>query len=147
MRHPIGQGLAARQAGGSSPNPMEEDPLVVRELTAADLGDDVLLDLIRNDDPLGVLTTYVDGGSTAADRRAARTVAPTIANSLHLMRCLLLRSSPSCSSRVCRSRFGVGAAASRTWRVEERDPVHLCMHRHVCESQVRLGPQPSLTLQ
>jgi hypothetical protein len=28
---------------------MEEDPLVVRELTAADLGDDVLLDLIRND--------------------------------------------------------------------------------------------------
>jgi hypothetical protein len=49
MRHPIGQGLAARQAGGSSPNPMEEDPLVVRELTAADLGDDVLLDLIRSE--------------------------------------------------------------------------------------------------
>jgi len=30
--------------------------MVVRELTAADLGDEVLLDLIRNDDPLGVLS-------------------------------------------------------------------------------------------
>lgn len=52
-------------------DPMEEHPVVVRELTAADLGDDVLLDLIRTDDPLGVLSIYVDGASTATDRRAA----------------------------------------------------------------------------
>ena len=45
--------------------------MAVRELTAADLGDEVLLDLIRNDDPLGVLSIYVDGGSTATDRGAA----------------------------------------------------------------------------
>jgi hypothetical protein len=45
--------------------------VVVRELTAADLGDDVLLHLIRNDDPLGVLSIYVDGGSSATDRGAA----------------------------------------------------------------------------
>jgi Bacterial archaeo-eukaryotic release factor family 10 len=50
---------------------MEGDPVVVRELTAADLGDDVLLDLIRNDDPLGVLSIYVDGGSAATDQGAA----------------------------------------------------------------------------
>jgi hypothetical protein len=43
----------------------------VRELAAADLGDDVLLHLIRNDDPLGVLSIYVDGGSSATDRGAA----------------------------------------------------------------------------
>jgi hypothetical protein len=30
--------------------------MVVRELTAADVGDEVLLDVIRNDDPLGVLS-------------------------------------------------------------------------------------------
>ena len=51
--------------------PMEEHPVVVRELTAADLGDEVLLDLIRADDPLGVLSIYVDGASTATDRGAA----------------------------------------------------------------------------
>jgi hypothetical protein len=51
--------------------PMEEHPVVVRELTAAELGDDVLLDLIRTDDPLGVLSIYVDGASTATDRGAA----------------------------------------------------------------------------
>jgi hypothetical protein len=51
--------------------PMEAHPVVVRELTAADLGDDVLLDLIRADDPLGVLSIYVDGASSATDRRAA----------------------------------------------------------------------------
>jgi hypothetical protein len=45
--------------------------VVVRELTAADLGDDVLLDLIRNVDPLGVLSIYVDGVSTATGRGAA----------------------------------------------------------------------------
>jgi hypothetical protein len=45
--------------------------VVVRELTAADLGDDVLLHLIRNDDPLGVLSIYVDGGPSATDRGAA----------------------------------------------------------------------------
>ena len=45
--------------------------MVVRELTAADLGDDILLDLIRADDALGVLSIYVDGASTATDRRAA----------------------------------------------------------------------------
>ena len=39
--------------------------MVVRELTAADLGDDVLLELIRTDDPLGVLSIYVDGSSRA----------------------------------------------------------------------------------
>jgi hypothetical protein len=49
---------------------MEGDPVVVCELTAADLGDDVLLDLIRNDDPLGVLSIYVDGGSAATDQGA-----------------------------------------------------------------------------
>ena len=43
----------------------------VRELAAADLGDDVLLHLTRNDDPLGVLSIYVDGGSSATDRGAA----------------------------------------------------------------------------
>ena len=45
--------------------------MVVCELTAADLGDDVPLDLIRNDDPLGVLSISVDGGSAATDQGAA----------------------------------------------------------------------------
>jgi hypothetical protein len=45
--------------------------MVVRELTAADLGDEVLLDLVRNDDPLGVLSIYVDGESSVTGRGAA----------------------------------------------------------------------------
>jgi hypothetical protein len=45
--------------------------MVVRELTAADLGDEVLVDLIRNDDPLGVLSIDVDGESGVTGRRAA----------------------------------------------------------------------------
>ena len=45
--------------------------MVVRDLTAAELGDGVLLDLARNDDPLGVLSIYVDGASSATYRGAA----------------------------------------------------------------------------
>ena len=45
--------------------------MVVRELTAGDLGDEVLVDLIRHDDPLGVLSIYVDGDSTGAPVAAA----------------------------------------------------------------------------
>jgi hypothetical protein len=33
---------------------------------AQDLGDDVLLDLIRSDDPVGMLSIYVDGAAAAA---------------------------------------------------------------------------------
>jgi hypothetical protein len=45
--------------------------VVLREMSAADLGDGVLLDLIRNDDPAGMLSIYVDGTSTATYRGAA----------------------------------------------------------------------------
>jgi hypothetical protein len=45
--------------------------VVVRELSATDLRDDVLLDLILHEDPLGVLSIYVDRASTATDRGAA----------------------------------------------------------------------------
>jgi hypothetical protein len=41
--------------------------MVQRELTGADLDDDLLLELVRMDDPLGVLSVYID----AHDRRTA----------------------------------------------------------------------------
>jgi hypothetical protein len=45
--------------------------MVIRELTAADLGDGVLVDLIRHDDPVGVLSLYVDRESSVTGRGAA----------------------------------------------------------------------------
>ena len=45
--------------------------MVLRELSAADLGESQLLDLIRYDDPIGVLSIYVDGAATATYRGAA----------------------------------------------------------------------------
>jgi hypothetical protein len=41
-----------------------------RELTASDLDDAVLLDLLRMEDPLGVLSVYVEMPADGADRRA-----------------------------------------------------------------------------
>ena len=38
---------------------------------AQDLADDVLLELIRSDDPVGMLSTYVDGAAVAAYGGAA----------------------------------------------------------------------------
>jgi hypothetical protein len=47
------------------------DAVVLRELSAADLGDGQLLGLIRSRDPVGVLSIYVDGAATATYRGAA----------------------------------------------------------------------------
>jgi release factor family 10 len=44
--------------------------VVHRELTASDLNGAALLDLIRNEDPLGVVSIYVDMPADGADRRA-----------------------------------------------------------------------------
>ena len=44
--------------------------LVHRELTAPDLDGSALLDLIQDDDPLGVVSIYVDMPADGADRRA-----------------------------------------------------------------------------
>jgi hypothetical protein len=41
-----------------------------RELTASDLDDAVLLDLLRMEDPLGVLSVFVEMPADGADRRA-----------------------------------------------------------------------------
>ena len=41
-----------------------------RELTASGLNDAVLLDLLRMEDPLGVLSVFVEMPADGADRRA-----------------------------------------------------------------------------
>jgi hypothetical protein len=51
--------------------PMAHHHVGIYELTAVDLGDDVLLGLIRAEDPLGVLSIYLDGASRSIDRRVA----------------------------------------------------------------------------
>jgi hypothetical protein len=54
--------------------------MVVRELTAADLGDGVLVDRIRHDDPLGVLSIYVDGESSVTGRARQSTSRTGLSN-------------------------------------------------------------------
>jgi hypothetical protein len=44
--------------------------VVHRELTASDLVSSALRDLIRDEDPLGVVSIYVDMPADGADRRA-----------------------------------------------------------------------------
>jgi hypothetical protein len=62
------QGLAAR-FGLSHLNAYERGPVFHRELTASDLNDAVLLDLLRIEDPLGVLSVFVEMPADGADRR------------------------------------------------------------------------------
>jgi hypothetical protein len=71
MRDLMGGLSASSEADGSSSSPWKGDPVLVRELTGAELGDGVLLDLVRNDDPLGVLSIYVDATSSATSRGVA----------------------------------------------------------------------------
>jgi hypothetical protein len=73
MRCPIGCAVKGRQpADRSRPwrpaqPPTEEGRIVIqRELTAADLDDDLLLELVRTRDPLGVLSIYMDAHSPRA---------------------------------------------------------------------------------
>src|SRR5919197_981307 len=70
------------------------DPMVHRELTARDLDDDLLLELLRLDDPLGVVSVYLDadsprGGAMGAknrlaelDRRLAANGTPELADAV-----------------------------------------------------------------
>ena len=61
-------------AGGTlwpqSSNVRERGPVLHRELTASDFNDAVLLDLLRIEDPLGVLSVFVEMPADGADRRA-----------------------------------------------------------------------------
>ena len=80
--------------------------MVVRELTAGDLGDEVLVDLIRHDDPLGVLSIYVDGVSARRGNRHQKPACRTGAQ----------RSGPRVAGRA----DALSATLRRIWATVER---------------------------
>jgi hypothetical protein len=67
--HPKGTAVSvigAGRGGRRSADRRKDDFMVRRELTAADLDDDLLLELVRTRDPLGVLSIYVDAQNPRA---------------------------------------------------------------------------------
>ena len=83
--------------------------MVVRELTAGDLGDEVLVDLIRHDDPLGVLSIYVDGVSAVTGRGAAIGIKNRL---VELERNVADHGSPAVRMRSARRSGGSGPRSS-----------------------------------
>src|SRR4051812_15532222 len=58
--------IGAGRGGRRTADRRKDEFMVQRELTAADLDDDLLLELVRTRDPLGVLSIYVDAHSPRA---------------------------------------------------------------------------------